>query len=488
MHPLRPPTSSAHTDLLGKVFRLERTGQFDEALNVLRTVWDDTTADPDTSGLDPMQAADTYLRCGAVIGFLAHSRQIPTGQESSKNLLTKARSLFAEINEPEKTAECENYLALSYWRNGEWNEAQSWVEEALSHDLAEDSDVRIYTHVIHNLVLLSQKRFLEVRANFAAIETLVAGCDDKFLAGSAYNNYALAEKNLGSTRSALEAMERARDLFAASGNTIQVALAENNLSQIYKAERRFEKAHAAIDRATELFGEVGDRTREGYSLDTKSLVYFEEGKFGEALRTVERAIAILGTSENFAYLTDTIATKARIQLFTNDFSTATLTLLEAVDLAKIRIGEDAAMRLVKEFEETFDRRDALRGSAADFRRTGLASGDLKLVLPPEIANYSDYQGVWINNSDLEPYGLSIGSLAVVVPAPVKRGDLVALLEIATDGVSCGFYDKDFGIVCLEAGGAEPLLFNQSDVRVLGKIIGVCDASENTGGELKVRPL
>lgn len=488
MHSLRPHTATAHANLLVQVFRLERTGQFDEALNALRSVWDDTTADPDVSGLDARQAAETYLRCGAMIGFLAHSRQIPTGQQRSKDLLTKARSLFAEIYDLEKISECENYLALAYWRSGEHNEAQNWVEEALSHDLRENSTVRIYTHVIQNLVLLSQKRFVEVCANFVPLEELVSDCEDNFLCGSVYNNFALAEKNLGNTVSALVAMERARDLFAASGNKSQVALAENNLSQIYRAERRFEKAHAAINKATDLFRDTGDRTREGYSLDTKALIYLEEGKYAEALDTVDRAIAILGTGENFAYLTDTIATKARIQLFTNDFSTATLTLLEAVELAKVRISEEAAMTLIKEFETTFDRRNTERASPADPTRTGLASGDLKLVLPPELANYADYLGVWINNSDLQPYGLSIGSLAVVVPVSVSRGDLVALLEIATDAVSCGVYDSDFGIVCLEAGGTEPLLFNQLDVKVLGKIVGVCDAGETDGQALKVRPI
>ena len=47
-----------------------------------------------------------------------------------------------------------------------------------------------------------------------------------------------------------------------------------------------------------------------------------------------------------------IATKARIQLYSDDFSTATLTLLEAVELAKLRISETAAMNLIREFEKS----------------------------------------------------------------------------------------------------------------------------------------
>jgi len=77
---------------------------------------------------------------------------------------------------------------------------------------------------------------------------------------------------------------------------------------------------------------------------------------------------------------------------------------------------------------------------------------------------------------------------VVVPDKVRRGDLVALVELSNDLVSCGFYDSDFGIVCLEAGGSEPQLFDKSDVKILGKIVGVCGGSKNADGTLDVRPI
>ena len=489
MKPLRPQTARAHTELLRELIGLERSGQFDVALHELRGVWDNTTEQPNVDNLDAPLTAETYLRCGALIGFLGHIRQIPTAQERSKNLLTEARSLYLELYDPEKIAECENYLALAYWRTGESSEAQTWVEEAQSHGLSEKSHVSLYSYVIHDLILLSQKRFVEVCANFSALEKLFEGKADDFLTGSLYNNFGVAAKNLGNTTAALNALEKARELFAASDNKLQIALAENNLSQLYKAERRFARAHASIDRATGLFKEIKDRTREGFSLDTKALIYFEEGKLAAALKTVDKAIAILGRSENYGYLTETIATKARIQLFSDDFSTATLTLLEAVELAKIRISESAAMNLIREFEQSLKRRNAEKKQPPNkAERTGIASGDLKLILPSSIAHYENYQGVWINNSDLEPFGLSRGSLAIVVSAGVKRGDLIALIELDSDLVSCGFYDADFGIICLEAGGSEPQLFNQADVKILGRIVGVCDAKETIEGAMEVSPL
>ena len=483
-----PQITRTHSDLLRALFTLERAGLFEQALVELRGVWDDTTTDPHVEDLDSRLAADTYLRCGALIGFLGHSRQIPSAQERSKNLLTKARSIFLERYEQEKLAECENYLALAYWRTGEINEAESWIEESQSHELAEGCDARLYSHVIRNLVRLSQKRFAEICENFSALHGSFLEHADNFLLGNFYMNFGIALRNIGDIPRALDSLRQARDFFLRSGNKIQVAMAENNLSYLYKSERRFTEAHRAIDNATRLFRDAGDRTREGYSLDSKALLFFDEGRYDEALEAVEQAIAILGKSENYGYLTDTIATKARIQLFTNDFSTATLTLLEAVELAKVKIGEEAAMRLIGEFEQSLEDRNAGKQRKTRDERSGLSSEDLKLILPPPIANYTGYQGIWISNSDLEPYGLARGSLAVAVPDKVRRGDLVALLELSNDSVICGFYDCDFGIVCLEVGGSEPQLFNKSDVKVLGKIVGVCADEKNADGTLDVLPL
>ncbi len=488
MNPRHPQTARAHSELVRELFALERSGHFEQAMLELRGTWDDTTIEPSVTGLDPRLAAEIYLRCGALIGFLGHSRQIPSAQERSKNLLTKARSIFLELYQPEKLAECEDYLALAYWRTGEINEAESWIEESHAHDISDTCDARLYSHVIKNLVRLSQKRFAEVCENFSALrESFLENADD-FLIGNFYMNFAIAARNIGDISSSQDALYQARDFFARAGNNVQVAMAENNLCYLYKSERKFVEAHNAIDRATDLFKQIGDRTREGFSLDSKALIFLDEGKYDEALDAVDQGIAILRKSENYGYLTETIATKARIQLFSNDFSTATLTLLEAVELAKVRIGEEAAMRLIREFEQALDDRNSGRGRNPEGERSGLAGDDLKLVLPTSISHFDDYQGIWISNSDLEPYGLARGSLAVVVDDKVRRGDLIALVELSTDLVSCGFYDSDFGIVCLEAGGSEPQLFDKSDIKILGKIVGVCRQEKNSDGTLDVIPL
>ena len=100
-------------------------------------IWEDTNSFPEVEDYAPRPAAEIILRCGALIGFLGHNKQIPNSQEKSKNLLTEARSRFFDIYDVEKIAECENYLALAYLRTGELTEAETWVEEAFSHNINE---------------------------------------------------------------------------------------------------------------------------------------------------------------------------------------------------------------------------------------------------------------------------------------------------------------------------------------------------------------
>ena len=122
--------------LCKRLFRLERSGQYQKAITELEDIWQDKTAMPEVEDLEPKLAAEILLRCGSLIGFYGHNKQIPKSQEKSKNLLSEARNRFLEMCQIEKVAECENYIALAYWRTGELNEAEVWIEEAISHDLS----------------------------------------------------------------------------------------------------------------------------------------------------------------------------------------------------------------------------------------------------------------------------------------------------------------------------------------------------------------
>jgi len=473
--------------LLKQLLELEKCGLYEEALAYLQDIWEDTSVLPNVEEFDVRAGAELLLRCGSLIGFHGHNKQIRNAQETSKNLLTEAHRRFLEICEPEKIAECENYLALAYWRTGELVEAETWVESALTYDLPALHNTRIHSHLVKSLIYLSAGRYDDIVTNSRKVENDFLKCGDAFLSGSFCTNLGLALKNLGRTTEALKNFELAAYYHRKSGHQIYLGTVENNLAQLYKTENRFSKAHASINNATKIFKKIKDRTREGFSLDTKAGIYLAEGKYADALKTSEKAINILKKSENTAYLVESYATKVNALLYLDDFSAATFCLFEAVNIAKEKISEAVAKKLVREFEITMQEKNSAVINEI-FSEEELDGENLELILPPSIAHYNKLQGVWIKSNLFEHIGLVKDSLAVVVNEKVKRGDLIALAELSDDAVTCGFYDADFGIVCLEGANSELQLFDEKDVRIIGKIIGVCRKGKDSDGKMIVDPI
>lgn len=485
-----------------KLFRLERQGRYAEALLEIEEFWREINSSPETSRFSPLETAEIMLRYGVLIGFHGHNHQIPNAQIRSKNILTEARQRFIEFFEVEKTVECENYLALAYWRTGEINEALAWVEESFSRKLSEANPTRLYTYIIKSLLNLSIGNFQENIKLAEQIEEKLNLCGDPFLNGSFSTNVAVAYEKLGNSQRALHYLELARYYHQRSRHKVYLGTVENNLAQLYKMEKRFQQAHLASDNATKIFKQIKDRTREGFSLDTKAQIFLQELKFKEAYQTSEKALKIISQTENKAYLIETMLTKIKALIYLDEISAATLCLFEAVEIAKIHINENAANELVKEFEHTLRKKIMIKTETKITSKAEKTESDsnrfadnhttsekeFEFVLPPAIAHYSNIQVVQIQNTHLESVGLKLDSLAIVVQETIKRGDLIALSEIETEAVRCGFYDCDFGIICLEGVESEPQLFDEDSIEILGKIVGVCEPPTNAGAKLFVQTL
>ncbi len=467
--------------LTRRLFKLERCGQYAVALEDLAEIWPSFELQPKIDEFADQDAAEILLRCGTLIGQHGHNAQIRDAQARSKDLLSNARERFLGLEMIEKAAECENHLAFAFWRTGEFSEAENWIEEALGRGLPMSADVHLYSHLIRSLINLSCQRYKENIVAGKDIESTFRNYGDAFLKGSFYTNIGLSHKNLGKISEALGHLELAKYYHRRSRHKIYLGTVENNLAQLYKETRKFAKAHEAIDNSTKIFKQLKDKTREGYSLDTKALVYFAESKYSDALTTINKALSILRDSENSAYRVDTLLTKAKILLYLDNFSEAVLSLSDAVSIARVQAGDKAAIRLIREFESAMDAKNAPP-------KKTLEAGDFELILPPSIAHFTDYRGIWINGTRLESIGLVKGSLAIVVKANVKRGDLVAVAEVESGEVICGFYDADFGIVCIEGTDGEPQIFDEKEVRVLGKIVGVCNATRTEDGKMVVESL
>lgn len=475
------------TKLCARLFKLERQGRYEDALSEIGDLWLDKTKLPETEGLSPLLKAELILRCGSIFGFLGHTKQIPESQEKSRNLLTYARNLFLELHDVEKISECENYLALTYWRTGEANEAALWLEESFSRNLSESHDTRIYSYIIKSLVELSLNQPQKILNTLNQIEGVILKSSDNCLKGAYYNQIGIAWDLLENVSKALHNLELAKDFYKKANHQIYIGVICNDLSLLYKTACDFEKAHEMIDISSSIFKKLQDRTHEGCTLDTKSQIFLSERKYEDALTTIENAISTLDKGENKSYVVDSLKTKIKILISMNKLSAATFCLIEAVEVAKTKISEEKANHLVEVYENYL--RDNFSPSNSETKSNKDSDLDkLELVLPSPLSNFEDINVIWINNSHLEAVGLFKNSLAVIVPTTdVKRGDLIALEEIENQNINCGFYDNEFGIVCLEGYDGEPLLFDEENIRIIGKIVGVAN-DKTSDGKLIVEPI
>lgn len=469
--------------LFRKVNKLERSGRYAEALDLICEGRDDLSCVPDTADLGVEDAAELRLRYGSLIGFYGHNEMIAGAQEHSKNVLTAVREVFQELGNIEKIAECENLIALAYWRTGEYRETDLWIDTALSHDLPRTSLVRLRSFKVRSLNFLSLKKHEQNIAYCRSVEEDFRKHGDALLNASICSNIGISLKDTGRSSEALTYFTLAKTYHEKSRHQIYLATVENNLALLHMNEGNFLLAHSSVDAAIGIYKKLKDKTREGSSLETKAQICLAENRPETALNYAERSINVLRKSENMAYLAESLMMRAKVLLILDNFQDAVISMMDAVDITRRQTGEKAARALIDEFQTALDpRKKPIKVNfVAD-------PNELELVIPESLSRYSEYSGVRINNSHLEDLGIPKGSLAVTVNEKVNRGDLVAAVERETGAVVCGYYDSDFGMVCLESGSGQPYLFDENAVTIKGKIVGVCRTGQNADGKMIVEPI
>src|ERR1700712_2494365 len=114
MTPLHAQTAKPLNVAAKKLVKLERSGRYDDALELFGEGWVDPAFLPDTRDRTAEDAAEVLLRFGSLIGFAGYKHQTEGAQERCKNILTRAVERFSDLGNVAKVAECENYTALAY--------------------------------------------------------------------------------------------------------------------------------------------------------------------------------------------------------------------------------------------------------------------------------------------------------------------------------------------------------------------------------------
>jgi tetratricopeptide (TPR) repeat protein len=333
----------------------ESVGRYNEAAKLLSVYWKNTNERPEVSELTQEEQAEILLRCGSLAGYIGSCSQKKHAQELAQNLIGEARRLFSLFGDIEKLVECETYLALTYLRIGQLDEARSWINSAFKHEIDNTCEARLYIYVLDGMILFREQKYVELVNKCKKLEPLFRKSSFNILQGDFNNNYGYGFMKLGEYEEAMKRFTLAKYFYEETKHYLYLALLENNLAVFFQSGKHYDEAHKLAKSARENFKKLGDKTREGYSIDTRAQIYIAEGKYEEALKCAKEAVEILENGENYCYLVNSMQTKSSIEFHLKDYKNFTKTMIASINIAALHISQNQADKFIDTFVELLEK-------------------------------------------------------------------------------------------------------------------------------------
>ncbi len=322
--------------------QLEDIGSYDAAREVMGEFWPGFEARPVVAGLSEAIAAEVLLRVGALIGWIGSAKQIEGAQGTAKNLISESINIFRSLQNIGKVAEAESDLSVCYWREGTFNDARVWLQDALDVLPANtDNEVRAAALLRLAIVERSAKRFHDALRIHVEAAPLFKKSGNDSLKGKFYNGFGFVLRNLGTTENRSDYIDRALIEYTAAsyhfeqaGHTRYQACVENNLGFLFGTIKKFPEAHEHLDRAQALFTSLKDSVHTAQVDDTRARVLLAEGRMSEAEKLVRTAVQVLERGGQQSLLAEALTTHGLALARLGRHNVARLTLQRAVEVAQ----------------------------------------------------------------------------------------------------------------------------------------------------------
>jgi two-component system, chemotaxis family, chemotaxis protein CheY len=360
---------------------LEDAGSYDAAREAIGELWPEVGGRPVLDELTEATAAEVVLRVGVLTGWLGSTRQIEGAQEAAKNLISESITRFEALQNTEKLAEGQMELGHCYWREGAYNEARDWLNEALGRLPDTAGELKAVTLTRLATVERAAKRFSDAYHILTVAASLVDANGSHTLKGKFHNQFATVLENFGRAEHRPEYIDRALIEYAAAsfhfeqaGHRRYHACVENNLGFLFLTINRLAEAHEHLDRAQALFTSMKDQVHTAQVDDTRAKVLLAEGRTTEAERLVRSAVQTLERGGQQSLLAEALTTHGIILARMGNHRVALPTLQRAIEVAQ-NAGDLAAAGLaaLTILEELIDNLPAQDLSATYDRAADLLS-------------------------------------------------------------------------------------------------------------------
>jgi CheY-like chemotaxis protein len=295
--------------------QLEEAGEYESACEVLREFWPDRREPSALETLDEPTRAEVLLRIGALAGWVGSANQFPNSQESAKNLITKSIEIFKRLGELKRVAEARTDLAVCYWREVGFDEAQINLKGVLDNLTDGDDELRAIALMRAGMVEITAGRLNDALRLYGEAKPLLERSKDHALKGRFHNHLAVLLKNLGRAEGRSDYFDRALMEFTAASYHFEQAghiryggCTENNLGSLFLTIGRLDEAHRHLDRARSLLLDINDTVHVAQVDDTRARVFLGEGRIVEAERFARSAVKTLEKGGEQSLLAEALTT------------------------------------------------------------------------------------------------------------------------------------------------------------------------------------
>ncbi len=275
--------------------KLEDSGEYETARELLRPFWSNINESPDVAGLEATAAAEVLLRAGVLAAWLGSKAEAAGAREIAKDIISQSFPLFEEAGLAGRANEARVELALCYFLEGALDEARVLLQETLKR-LGGNEEARAVALLRLAIVEGAATKFNDSLKILKDAAPIFEASENHSLKGSYHNHLAHALQSLGSAQNRADYFDSAIVEFTAASfhfeqarHTRYHAHVENNLGLLLHSLGRFEEAHEHLDRARHLFINLGDNVYAAQVDETRARVLLEQGRAEEAKEVANHA-------------------------------------------------------------------------------------------------------------------------------------------------------------------------------------------------------
>lgn len=353
----------------------------------MRPFWRGVGERPNLEGLHDLVAAEVLMTVGILTGWIGSRDEIKEAQETAKNLLTESIDLYESSGDLKMVAAARVELAYCYWRDGELNESEDMLREALQK-LATPGDTRARALLKLTTVVWTAGRPEEALRILEENAELFKRIPNHTTKGIFHSQLANMQQIIAASENkkeyflrAVAEYKEADHQFRLARNPIYRADVKNNVGVLLFKLGRFKEAHKYLEEARRLTISFKDKARTAQIHETLAQVLIAERKYKEAEHLARKAASALEKSGHQCLVADALITQGIALARLGRMQRAQFAFQQASEVAhKVHALNKAGMAALTMIEEISDLSPAMLHAAYQQAREWLSDSQSQDIL------------------------------------------------------------------------------------------------------------